>query len=151
MPSYATQADFEAYVEGWVTDDPAALARLLERASRDIDYLLGSWPVATTGDYAGLKLDPTTLLDFEGEALSRAACAQGEHLFLVGQARAADTASSGTPARTREKGPDFEVQYAATATVLSLVAGGDQTYGPKVRQELAPITHLRQLAGRAAS
>jgi hypothetical protein len=40
MATYATQADFELYVEGWVTTDAAALERLLLRAERDVDRLL---------------------------------------------------------------------------------------------------------------
>lgn len=40
MATYANQADFEGYVEGWVTSDPAALERLLERAEKDIDRIL---------------------------------------------------------------------------------------------------------------
>lgn len=40
MSTYAAQADVEAYIEGWVTDDPIALERLIQRAEREVDRLI---------------------------------------------------------------------------------------------------------------
>jgi hypothetical protein len=34
MPAYATRDDFEAYVEGWETTNPAALDRLLATSTK---------------------------------------------------------------------------------------------------------------------
>lgn len=39
MPTYATQDDCEALIEGLVVDDPAGFARLIERAEQDLDAL----------------------------------------------------------------------------------------------------------------
>jgi hypothetical protein len=140
MPAYATVAEFEAYVEGWVTDDALALARYLERASRDVDGLLNSYygPL-TTGAYTGLKLDPTRLRSWEAAALSRATCAQAEYLIETG-----DVAFVTAPLAGRIKGPDFEVETTAPSGVATV-----STYGPKLRRELAPIRHLRQTGARA--
>lgn len=134
MPSYATNADFEAYVEGWVTDDPASLTRLLERATRDVDRLLGARGVRATGDYAGLKLDPTALRSWEAKALSRATCAQAEWIFRNGPAIDAGRRVASS------SGPDFSVTYADDA--------GTGRYSPRLDVELEPISHLRRLTAR---
>lgn len=81
MATYATQADFEAYVEGWTTEDAAALERLLQRAERDVDRLLSG--VRGTG-VGGLKLIPADLETWQAEALARAVCAQGEYAITMG-------------------------------------------------------------------
>lgn len=140
MTAYATQADFEGYVEGWVTDNVATLGRLLERASRDIDTVLGPIPILTAGAYAGWKLDPTQLADFERQALARATCAQAEHRF-----RNPSSFDSSSRRMKRVKGPDFEKEYAdADAASTGFLS-------PQVRRELAPIAHLRITGGRAAA
>lgn len=138
MPTYAQRADFEAYVDGWVTDDPAALDRLLERAERDIDLLMGNRPVLDTG----LKLALADLAPWEADALARAVCAQAEYRFTVGEA--ALRGGSATPVIKSVKGPDFEKTYAVADQ-----PAGQRKYGPKVRDELATIHHLRALTGRA--
>lgn len=132
MATYASQADFEAYVEGWVTDDAAALGRLLARAERDIDNVLG--PIAPRTD-TGLKLAPANLLDWEAKALSNATCAQAEHLWRQGPAIDERPASA-------ISGPDFSVTYADRK------AGGTNRYGSRVALELARISHLRNLTAR---
>lgn len=126
MPAYATRGAFEAYVEGWSTGDPAALDRLLERASRDVDYLLGPRPALTTGTFAGFKVDPATLEAWQAAALSRATCAQAEYLFRVGDQ---DTAVGRAPSLIQ--GPDFQVSYGS--------GGATARLGPKVAVELAPL------------
>lgn len=134
--TYTSQADFEAYVEGWVTDNPDALARLLQRAERDVDAILGPIPrsaVTTTG----LKLAPASLRTWEAAALSRAVCAQAEWRFYRGEAELA----AGRQTKT-EQGPDFKVEYGDAESAASGL------YGPKLRVELEPIAHLRRLSAR---
>lgn len=82
MSSYAVAADFASYVEGWQTDDSAALSRLLDRAERDIDTLLGDY---TRNPATGLKLDPAALTTHQAYALRRATCAQAEYRFMMGE------------------------------------------------------------------
>jgi hypothetical protein len=133
MSSYATAKQFEAYVEGWVTTDEDALARLLERATRDVDVLLGARATLRSGDYAGHKIDPTRLATWEQEALARATCAQAEYRYELGEAALVGAGSEGAK---RVKGPDFEVEYPAGP------GGGRQRFGGKVANELEPIRHL---------
>ncbi len=136
--TYTSAADFEAYVEGWVTDNGDALARLLQRAERDVDAILGPIPRQQTST-TGLKLDPTVLRAWEARALSRAVCAQAEWRFYRGEAELA----AGRQTKT-EKGPDFEVTYGDADSAASGL------YAPKLRVELEPIAHLRRLSARLA-
>lgn len=132
--TYATQADFEAYVEGWTTTDPDALERMLERAERDIDAILGPIPVSPLST-TGLKLDPSILKAWEAQALARAVCAQALYRHLT-----TDASIAAGRVTAKEKGPDFEVDYGQAG------AGGNvPQYGQRVRTELAPIRHLRRL------
>ena len=140
MATYATAADFEAYVEGWDTTDAAALERLLGRAERDIDGLLGYHPIIAA---TGRKIDPATLEDWEAEALARAVCAQAEHRHLVTEPALAG--ATPTPGLKRVKGPDFEKEYAVSVAAPKAAP----YYGRKVRHELLPISHLRHLNARA--
>jgi len=114
---YATVADVESFIEGWTTTDSAALDRLLDRASRDVDNLLGDY-----GDRqpaTDLKLDPTTLTTHQAYALRRATCAQAEYRYEMGE-----------EFFTRDQygyvsGPDFQRR------------GSLARIGPKVLSELA--------------
>lgn len=135
MPTYTTQAAFEAYVEGWVTDNGAALDRLLARAELDVDRLLGP---GSRVDATGLRYDPTKLLPWEAEALSRAVCAQAEWRFARGET---DLVTAGSMKRV--KGPDFEVEFSDASLA------GRGLIGPKVGAELARIPHLRTTTARA--
>lgn len=83
---YAANADFEEFVEGWVTDDTSALTRLLSRSSDDVDSLLGAYEILTTGTWAGRKLDPSTLDYAQQRGLIRATCAQGQYRLEMGEA-----------------------------------------------------------------
>lgn len=139
MPSYATVAEFEAYIEGWQTTNATVLARILERASRDVDRVLGPLPPLTAGTYAGLKVDPTTLLAHEAAALSRATCAQAYHRILRGEGVAAPTRQP-----VEVAGPDFTLKYNPDDTAPPK---GD--LAPAVRDELAPLAWLRQATARA--
>jgi hypothetical protein len=100
VTAYATQADFETYVEGWVTDNPDALARIMQRASRDIDRVCaGGEPDGTTG----LKFSPTPdwFDDQQVQALKRACCAQTQYRLIRGEEFFIDYSP------TRITGPDF--------------------------------------------
>jgi hypothetical protein len=151
MPTYATQADCLAYSESLVIDDPAAFDRLIERCERDIDTLIGNWiPLA-----GGLKLDPADLETWEAAALTRAVCAQVEwRLTPTSNQTGSPTveeALRGTPLPAvvkQVKGPDFEKTFAITDAALN---AGVRKYGPKVRDELQMINHLRALSGRASA
>jgi hypothetical protein len=86
MATYATAEQLAEYVE----DNPDvtlplgdATERLLERAERRVDAVLGPYePDETTG----LKLDPGDLTDAQAGALARATCAGAEHELVVGLA-----------------------------------------------------------------
>lgn len=132
-PTYADLDDLEAYIEGWVTDNAQAANRLLVRAERDVDLILGPLPRRSDN---GLKLKPAELQGWEADALARAVCAQAEHRFRMGDELDARQA-------TTVRGPDFEVTYEAGA------GGGRTLYSPRVALELAPIAHLRRLTARA--
>lgn len=140
MPTYATQADAEAYIEGLVVDNADGFARLLERAERDVDELLG--PLHRRAD-TGLKLDPADLPVLEADALARATCAQAEHLL-----RTSPTGSSSSSGRVvkRVQGPDFTVDY-ADAEVLT--AGIGARFGSRVAAELAPLARYNPRFARA--
>lgn len=129
MPAYATVTDFEGYVEGWVTDDAAALARELERATRDVDSVITAAGIITTGAYAGFKLDPTVLAAWQRSALARAVCAQALHIIRT----RAPTLEAPQPRAKRIKGPDYEVEH-ADADVA-----GTGRYSPDLPRELAPL------------
>ena len=127
MAAYATVAQFEDYVEGWVTDDEAALERYLERATLEVDLLLGPWP---RDSETGLKVIPAELYGWQADALARATCAQAEYLIEVGPAGRV------RPQASRIAGPDFTVEY-------DLAAGGPAPrLGPKVAGELEPLRAL---------
>ena len=105
MSAYLTQAEFEALAEGWVTDDPAALARLLERASRAIDTLVPGRPTYWDGTFAGFKFDPADLDDQDDAALKRATAAQAEFMVRQGESELDG------PRPSKVTGPDFSVDY----------------------------------------
>ena len=126
MATYATQADFEAYSEGWTTTDPPALERILQRAERDVDRVVGyqgERPAAQA-----LKFVPGTLTTRERDALRDATCAQaeyrvkmGESFFRQGQHRSVS-------------GPQFSTQ------------GQLPRIGPKVWEELARFGRTQRWA-----
>lgn len=88
--TYATTADLSAYIE----DVPATyvplpdeggreafLTRFLERAERDIDRIVGPWPLYESGR----KFDPEDLTAPQQEALKRATCAAAEYRIATGE------------------------------------------------------------------
>src|SRR4051812_25054615 len=58
-----------------------AVERLLERAERDVDAVVGPWPRFTTG----LKFDPAQLDVVQRAALARATCAAAEFRLVIGE------------------------------------------------------------------
>lgn len=58
MPTYAQQADFENYVEGWTTTNVAALNRLLQRAENDVDKLFAN--ASLTDSLQGISMTGVT-------------------------------------------------------------------------------------------
>ncbi|MGI8511399.1 MAG: hypothetical protein ACR2NH_02095 [Solirubrobacteraceae bacterium] len=79
---YATVADLQSYIEGGTTLDAAALERVLERAERDVDNLLGDYDRDPDTDR---KLAPDTLPAHQQRALRRATCAQAEYRIAMGE------------------------------------------------------------------
>ena len=134
MAAYASQAEFEAYVEGWTTTDAPALGRMLERASDDVDEILGYYDVISTGTWTGRKLDPSTLEYFEDRALTRATCAQAEHRFNMGEEFFA------RPQYDSVSGPEF-----------STSGGKLPRVAPKTLQELSGSGLLRNTTSMGRS
>lgn len=116
-PTYATRADFEAYVEGWTTDNAQALDRLLERAEQDIDNLAATLP--TVDDTTSHKFDVPNMTARDLDVLKRATCAQAEFRNAMGEP------FFSRPQYDQVTGPDF-----ATTGRLPWI-------GPKVYRELA--------------
>lgn len=140
MATYATIADFEAHVEGWDTQNPVALERILVRAERDVDRVLG--PLRRRTD-TGLKLDPATdLTTPQREALARAVAEQA--LWRINGGEGSTTSNAGR-SQKRVKGPDFEVEYEAAAAAYS----PDTPLAPGVERELEPLAWLRPTGARA--
>lgn len=129
---YAQRADIEAYVEGWVTDDPDALARLIQRAEQDIDNTVGAIIVELNGRKFGAPAgaNEKSLRAEQVAALTRATCAQVEYRFTMGE----DFFRRGQ--YPEQQGPDFRVK----GTVPKLA--------PKAYDELASAGLFR-LMGRA--
>jgi hypothetical protein len=87
MADYASQADFEGYVLGWVTDDPAALERILQNAERDVDTVFGPMELADNGLKYGHPHDANEkgLTPGQVVALTNATCAQAEYRIQMGE------------------------------------------------------------------
>lgn len=111
MSIYATQADFEAYVDGWVTDNPTLLQRELDRAESDVNWFL-KW-----------RRDPYTAPAFVllpedyRIGLRDAVCAQTEYRLTMGP-------EFWVEQPTPVAGPDYTTQKAPP------------TFGPKAREAL---------------
>ena len=82
MATYATAAELDAYL----LDTPEVSApggeateRLLQRAERQVDLVVGPWPRFSSG----LKFDPALLDTTQQAALSRACCAAAQFLLVV--------------------------------------------------------------------
>jgi hypothetical protein len=128
-PTYATQADFEAYAIGWTTTDAVELNKILMAAERDVDRVLGYQ--APAREATGLRLDPTDLSTGWATALKRAVCAQAEYRI--------------------EKGPEFfrSAQYASVGGPKFSTTGVLPDIGPNVYRELAAAPGLVSAWGEA--
>jgi len=126
MPSYANQADFEAFVEGWTTTDVAALDRLLARAERDVDSAVGIWPAEANGLKFGAPktTNQKALSAYQVNQLSRAVCAQAEYRVHMGEDFFVEH-------QVPTQGPDY-----STTRALSYI-------GPKVMPELEATGLIR--------
>jgi hypothetical protein len=116
-PVYTSQTDYEAYVEGWVTDNASALLRLLERAERDVDRFLAG--ERGTGPN-GLRVTPSELETWQRQALSRAVCAQAEARWRTDYPQDGDPPADAK----RVRGPDFEVEFWPGANPGPFGSGG---------------------------
>lgn len=126
MADYATVAQLRAYAD-LVGGDDADLEKVLERAEKQIDALLGPWVAQANG----LKLgdpaagNPLDLTPDEIAALADAVCAQAEYRVAMGEPFFVQAQLESV------SGPDFSTR-------------GKRPYiGPKVRAELDRIAHLR--------
>lgn len=144
MPAYATAAQALAAVEGLTITDAPAFDRLLERASRDVDRVLGPLPIRRADPFMGFKLDPAVDLDAVGRAaLARATAVQAAHrLRFVEPALAA--AEAGERPAASVQGPDFTVTYSDHD-----LAGSRSLYSPDLPRELEPLAYLRPTGARA--
>lgn len=122
MPSYAQRADCVDYIEGLQVDDPVAFDRLIERAEKDVDQALGSYP---RNDDTGLKLAPLELDTNDRATLRDATCAQVEYRLAMGE--------------------DFFVkaQFAEVSGPEFSTKGTLPRVGPKTWQELEASNLLR--------
>jgi len=104
---------------------PTELDRLVEAAQQDLDSILGNYEIWTTGTYAGLKLDVTTLDYAQQQALSRAMIAQilyrlemGPQFFI-------------RPQYEQVNGPEFQTK------------GALPRVSPRAKQELSGFNLIR--------
>lgn len=117
--TYITQAEFEAYAD-WQTGTEADLLKVLQRAERDVDGIVGPWPYQANGLRFGAPktTNEAALTDPQKDALMRATAAQAEYRLEMGERFFVKAQ------RQRVKGPDFETE-------------GELPYiGPKVWHEL---------------
>lgn len=134
--AYATVAEFEGYVEDWVTGDEEALKKALHKASTDVDRWVGpSWKVQTNGLRLG-DVDGDNeqgLSQGQVEALKRATCAQAEYRI--------------------EMGPDFFIraQHDQTSGPDFSTKGKLPFFGPKAQIELRYSGLNRAVGGRLVS
>jgi hypothetical protein len=147
MAVYATVSDFVDYVDGYVAPaPPEPLERILVRAQRDVDRVLGPFTRRTD---TGLKLDPATDLNVhERAALARAVCAQARYRMRLGLEELALPA----PVVVEEQGPDFRVKYATSSSASAAApTAGTGLLSPEVKLELEPLEWLRPRGARAGA
>lgn len=141
--TYATVADYKAYIEGAPGVDDARIGRELVRAERDVDRVLGPM---RRDDTTGLKVDPTQLPPYMAAALSRAVCAQA--VFLITSAPAVGSAPGAVV--LEEQGPEFRIKYATPAVAgTGGAAAVTGRLAPAVADELEPLSFLRPRGARA--
>lgn len=121
MAAYITQAFFESYAAPFTTTDAAELARVLERASRDVDAFCGPWDRQDDGSIFGdLAANPLGLAAFQVVALRNATAAQALYRIQNGE----DWALGGGDLYQSTTGPDFST------------TGKRPRFSPQAQQEL---------------
>lgn len=116
--TYATVADLRAYADLTGGDD-ADLTRVLLRAERDVDRVVGNQ--GARPDSQLLKFDPASMGARQADALKRGTCAQAEYRIAMGEPFMVKGQHKSV------SGPQF-----STSGKLPRV-------GPKVMDELAPL------------
>lgn len=96
--TYASVADFEAYVSDRLSLDTPTIENRLAEAERDIDLVVGPIPIDPA---TGLKFIIGDLEPEDVTALSRATCAQAEYRVEMGPA------FFRRPQADKVSGPDF--------------------------------------------
>jgi len=125
VASYATAAEYEAYVEDgtvdWTTTSASNLEKLLVAAERDVDIYLRHWGAPEANGLV-FGLPKTTnekrLTAAQADSLMRITCARAEYRFAMGPEFFLHDQRKGS------SGPDFSTQ------------GKLDRVGPKVREEL---------------
>lgn len=109
---YATIADFEAYVPGWVTTNEPALQATLDVAERDVNSYLKwrTFSPLTTPDFLALN-------EIYRSGLRDAVCAQAHYRMTMGEEFFVEKP-------TPTSGPDYSTTKAPP------------WFGPQARQEL---------------
>lgn len=132
MSAYASVEDFENYVEGWETDDQAALERILERASRDVDRFVGAQYRMQDNGYrfGDLTVNPQALTQGQIDAVKRSTCAQAEYRITKGEEWFVEDQYEAV------SGPDFATK------------GKLPRFGPKAREELRNSGIVKATGGR---
>jgi hypothetical protein len=119
MPTYATRADCLDYTEGLTVGDTVAFDRLIERAEKDVDSVLGEYAV---DEVTGRKFAPADLTTAQANALRDATCAQVEYRVEMGERFFTRAQYSET------SGPDFtkkgKLPYYAPKLVMELRGSG---------------------------
>lgn len=102
--SYIDSAYFTDWAAPFTITDPAELARVLERASRDIDRYCGPWEQQADGSLFGdLSVNPRGLGPAQINSLRRATAAQAYYRLRNGE----DWALGGGDLYDSTTGPDF--------------------------------------------
>lgn len=122
MASYIDEAFFTSWAAPFTVTDSAELARVMERASRDVDAYCG--PIVREDDgsaFGSLTANPKSLLAWQITALKNATAAQTLYRIQNGE----DWALGGGDQYQSVSGPDFNT------------TGRRARFSPQARQELA--------------
>lgn len=124
---YATRTDFEREIEGWTTDDPDALDRLLMRAEADIDAFVGPVSVESNGRKFGAPngANEKGLFEAQRVALMRATVAQaywryraGEEFFYDSSFESVNGPDFATTGKRSRISPQARAELAGTGLVI---------------------------------
>lgn len=122
MPTYATAAQVNAFIEGGTGLDDETVNRYIDRAEPYIDWVTGYPYMPLTN---GRKFNPPDLPVAFAAALRDATCAQVEYILLMGD--------------------EFFVtpQYESTSSPDGGTSGKISWIGPKARQALGSVGMIR--------